>query len=118
MPMAKKYLSDSWIGPNSQILSSKDAYNILLENWDEDKLEFVEQFKILLLNRASRVLGICEVSTGGEPGTVADPKIIFAAAIKASVSAIILAHYALYWRITIPQASLNQVTQTINLSRS
>src|SRR5690606_2469011 len=75
-----------------KITSSKDAYDILLENWNEDKLEFVEQFKILLLNRASKVLGIYEASTGGVSGTVADPKLIFAAAIKANASAIILSH--------------------------
>src|SRR5690606_11727940 len=61
-----------------KITSSMDAYSILLESWDKDKLEFVEQFKILLLNRANRVLGIYEVSTGGVSGTVADPKLVFA----------------------------------------
>src|SRR5690554_8038848 len=79
-----------------KITSSKEAYGILLDNWDEGKLEFVEQFKILLLNRANRVLGIYEVSTGGVSGTVADPKLVFAAAIKSNASAIILAHYAKY----------------------
>jgi len=48
-----------------KITSSKDAYSILLESWDEDKLEFVEQIKVLLLNRANGVLGVYEVSTGG-----------------------------------------------------
>lgn len=75
-----------------KITSSKEAYEILLGSWDEDKLEFVEQFKILLLNRANKVLGIYEVSTGGVSGTVADPKLIFAAAINANASAIILSH--------------------------
>ena len=75
-----------------KITSSKDAYEVLLGNWDEDKLEFVEQFKVLLLNRANKVLGIYEVSTGGVSGTVADPKLVFAAAIKANASAMILAH--------------------------
>ena len=65
-----------------KITSSQDAYDILLETWDKDKLEFIEQFKVILLNRANRVLGIYEASTGGISGTVADPKLIFAAAIK------------------------------------
>jgi hypothetical protein len=69
-----------------KITSSKEAYAILLESWDEDKLEFVEQFKVLLLNRANKVLGIYEVSTGGVSGTVADPKLVFAAAINANAS--------------------------------
>jgi len=75
-----------------KITSSKEAYEILLDSWDEDKLEFVEQFKVLLLDRANRILGIYELSTGGVSGTVADPKLVFAAAIKANASAMILAH--------------------------
>ena len=75
-----------------KITSSKEAYEIILENWDEDKLEFVEQFKIVLMNRANRVLGIIEASTGGVAGTVVDPKVVFAAAIKANSTSMILAH--------------------------
>ena len=55
-------------------------------------MDFIEQFKLLLLNRGNRVLGLLEVSSGGVAGTVADPKVIFAAALKASASSIILAH--------------------------
>jgi len=75
-----------------RIASSRDAYNILASTWDESKLEFVEQFKVLLTNRANKVLGIVEISTGGISGTVADPKVIFAAALKAAASGIIMAH--------------------------
>ena len=93
-----------------KILSSKDAYNILLESWDDDKLEFVEQFKVLLLNRANRVLGVCKISTGGVSGTVADPKLIFAAAINANASAIILAH-------NHPSGQLKPSSADINLTK-
>src|ERR1044071_4267502 len=75
-----------------QITSSKSAYEVLLRGWDENKIEFVEQFKVLLLNRANRVLGFYEVSTGGISGTVADARVIFAAALKANAVSIALAH--------------------------
>jgi len=75
-----------------KITSPKDAYEVLIQGWDSSKLEFVEQFKVLLLNRANKVLGIFEVSTGCSTGTVADPKLIFAAAIKSNACGIILAH--------------------------
>lgn len=75
-----------------KINSSKDAHNVLMENWDGNKLELVEQFKVMFTNRANKVLGIYEVSTGGISGTVADPKLIFAAALKAAASGIILTH--------------------------
>lgn len=72
--------------------SSHDVYKLLKSGWNPGKLEFIEQFKLLLLNRGNRVLGLLEVSSGGVAGTVADPKVIFAAALKASASSIILAH--------------------------
>ncbi|MBB6611754.1 JAB domain-containing protein [Pontibacter sp. Tf4] len=75
-----------------QVTCSTDSYKVLKGSWDTGKIEFVEQFKVLLLNRANRVLGIFEVSTGGVAGTVADPKLIFVAALKACASGIILCH--------------------------
>lgn len=75
-----------------QITSSKDAYEILLKAWDENKIEFVEQFKVLFLNRANKVLGIYDVSSGGITGTVADPRVIFASALKANCCGIIISH--------------------------
>lgn len=39
------------------ISSAKDAYKILLQAWDKNKIDFVEQFKVLFLNRANKVLG-------------------------------------------------------------
>ncbi|MEJ6979768.1 JAB domain-containing protein [Pedobacter sp. P351] len=74
------------------ISSSKDCFNILAASWDINKLELLEQFKVLLLNRANRVLGIYEVSSGGMAGTVADSKLIFGTALKACAASVILAH--------------------------
>ncbi len=75
-----------------KITRSNDAYELFMKYWDENKLEFVEQFKVMLLNKANRVLGICEISTGGISGTVADPKLIFMAALKSNASFIVIAH--------------------------
>ena len=75
-----------------KVAASWEVYQLLKDNWDEEKLELQEQFKIMLLNRGNRVLGIAEISTGGISGTVADPKLIFAIALKAGASAIILSH--------------------------
>jgi DNA repair protein RadC len=75
-----------------KISTSKDAFEVLRRSWDIDKLEFVEQFKVLLTNRANKVLGIFEVSTGGITGTVADPKLIFVAALKSGACGLVLSH--------------------------
>lgn len=75
-----------------KIANSKDAGDLLMQLWSENKIDFIEQFKILLLNRNNRVLGIVDISSGGVTGTVADPKIIFVAALKANACNIIISH--------------------------
>lgn len=89
---------------------SRDAYAILKKYWHEDKIEFIEQFKVLLLNRGNKVIGICEVSSGTSTGTVADPKSIFVAAIKANAAAVILAH-------NHPSGNLNPSQADMSLTR-
>jgi len=74
------------------ITTSKDCYETFLKVWDQNKIEFQEEFKVLLLNRANRVTGVYEAFAGGITGTVADPRLILAAAIKSLSVSIILAH--------------------------
>ena len=74
------------------VTTSQDAFRLFKQNWDENKIEFIEQFKVLFLNRSNKVLAIFELSTGGVTGTVADPKLVFAAALKLNACNIILCH--------------------------
>lgn len=74
------------------IQSSTDAANILRILWEDGKMELVEQFKVLFLNRSNKVICIYNVSSGGVTGTVADPKLIFTAALKVNAVSIILSH--------------------------
>ncbi len=74
-----------------QITNSRQSYDILLHNWS-DQLDWIEEFNILLLNRANRVLGFYNVSKGGQSSTVVDAKVVFAAALKSRCVGIILAH--------------------------
>ena len=74
------------------IKTSKDCYQTFLKVWDENKMEMQEEFKVLLINRANRVTGVYEASAGGITGTVADPRLILAAAIKGLAVGIVLAH--------------------------
>ena len=75
-----------------QIATSLDAYNIFKSLWEEGKIDFVEQFKVLFLNRANKVLCVYNVSSGGITGTVADPRLIFAAALKLNAVSLVLSH--------------------------
>ena len=74
-----------------KISKSNDCFLLLLDLWS-DKMEYVEEFYVLLLNKANKVLGISKISEGGISGTLVDPKRIFQVALKANASSIILGH--------------------------
>jgi len=74
------------------IQCSSDAYKILIKNWDLNRIELLEQFKIVLLDRRNACIGISEISTGGMTECIADPRIVFSTALKARAAYIILSH--------------------------
>lgn len=90
-----------------KISNSRDGYTVLLNHWDKSKIEFIEQFFCLLLNRANKVLGIFEVSSGSSTGTIVDPKLVFAAAIKASANGMIIAHNHPSGNLTASQSDID-----------
>ena len=75
-----------------QVNCSKDAYEIFKAVWDFNKIDLQEDFKVILLNRSNRVLGVASLFTGGVSGAVVDVKLIFVVALKAMASCIIVAH--------------------------
>jgi len=86
-----------------KITGSRDAYDIL----KADLLDMPhEEFWILLLNRANRVVAKKQISQGGVAGTVADPKIIFKIALETLASGIILAHNHPSGNLTASQADI------------
>jgi DNA repair protein RadC len=72
-----------------QITNSKALYDIL-------KPQMVdlphEEFWVIYLNKANKILSIETISKGGVAGTVADVKIIFKKGIELLASSIVLAH--------------------------
>ncbi|MFM9838864.1 MAG: DNA repair protein RadC [Cyclobacteriaceae bacterium] len=72
-----------------KINTSKDAFDLI----KGDLMDLPhEEFWILLLNRANRVIKKKRVSEGGVSGTVADPKIIFKMALEELACGIVMAH--------------------------
>jgi DNA repair protein RadC len=51
-----------------------------------------EEFWLILLNRANKIIKKQNISQGGVSGTVADPKIIFNHALNHLASSVILVH--------------------------
>lgn len=75
-----------------KIKTSNDAFKILLETWNEDTIELQEEFKVVLLNNSNEVLGIFPMSKGGITACVVDVRLIFACALKANATNIIVAN--------------------------
>ena len=75
-----------------QVKTSKDAFELFMEHWDLDSIEHVEEFKLMLLTRSNKVLGIASISKGGITGTVTDVRIILRYALKSNASGIIICH--------------------------
>jgi len=76
----------------AQIKSSQDAYEIFLNSWNRNTIEFYEEFKVLLLNRNHKVLGMTTLTKGSTTGTIVDVKQLLQYALKTNASSIIVAH--------------------------
>ena len=75
-----------------QVTNSQIMYQVIMKHWNMNILEYQEEVKVILLNRANIVLGIYEMSKGGISGTVVDVRIILGVALKCNASSIILVH--------------------------
>ena len=93
-----------------KVTGPQDAFEIFYRAWDPAKIELQEAFKLLLLNRGNRVLGLVHLSTGGMAGAITDPKLVFAAALKAAAPGVILAH-------NHPSGTLRPSQADINITR-
>lgn len=87
-----KILNNVRINDLPKVSSSQDVCKVLRKCFDEDTFLIQEQFIILMMNNANRVIGHYKLSTGGLSQTVVDLRLIFSTAIKSFASAIIIAH--------------------------
>jgi len=76
----------------TKISNSDKAYEVLLEHWDKGTLEFIEEFKILLLNNSNQPLGVYTLSRGGITFTLVDLRVLFAVILKSAATGFITAH--------------------------
>ena len=93
MKTIKKYEIKSNVTdiPKVKITNSETAYNYIRQFYSDD-LEIYESSFILLLNRASDVIGYAKISQGGVAGTVIDIKIVLKYVIDTLASSFIIAH--------------------------
>ena len=75
-----------------KINGSPTAFKTLLQTWNMNTIELNEDVKVILLNRASEVLGVYHLAKGGVAGCFIDVKLILSVALKSNTSSIILVH--------------------------
>jgi len=74
------------------IKSSYDSYLAFLKFYCKNTIGLQEEFKVMYINRSSRLLGIYSLSVGGITGSVADVRLIVGVALKIVASGIIISH--------------------------
>ncbi len=89
-----------------------EVFNFILSKWNLNTIEFQEECKIILLNRANLVLGIYDLSKGGITGTVVDVRIILSVALKCNATGIILIHNHPSGNLT-PSESDREITRKL-----
>jgi DNA repair protein RadC len=72
-----------------QIVSSRDAFQVISPLLYDLRHE---EFWIIYLDRANRVMGKAQISSGGTAATVVDPKMVFKSALDAHAQGIIAVH--------------------------
>lgn len=72
--------------------TAQTAVEYLRSVWDEDRLEYAEDFVLVCLNNALEPLGWVRVATGGLDQAVVDPRVVFGVALQTAATGIIVAH--------------------------
>jgi len=96
--MTTETLSEILVSYKPGLISSKiindsnAAFDILVTLFPQETICLQEQFVVLYLNRANRVIGSYQLSKGGLTGTIADVILILCVALKTLVTGLILAH--------------------------
>ena len=99
------------------VSSSATAYRVLKNTWDENRIELVEQFKILLLDYRNNCLGIAEISTGGLNACPVDLRVLCATALTGKAVKLIAAHNHPTGNLKPSKADI-EVTRRIELATS
>ena len=71
---------------------SKECYEALKNSWDDDTLDIQETFRVMLLSKGCRLLGIYDLSRGSMTGTLVDVRMILIAAMATGATTLILSH--------------------------
>lgn len=97
------------------VRNSSDIADLLRQVFNKDTFDWTEEFVVLCLNRANKVMGFCKISSGGITGTVADPRVILTLALNCTATSLILAHNHPSGNLQ-PSRADEEITQKIKLA--
>ena len=81
------------IANKPSIKCALDAYVVLREFFTPETIQLNEQFLVMYLNKANRVLGVYPASVGGITSSIVDLRLILSIALKTLATSIVLCHY-------------------------
>lgn len=86
-----------------------DVFGYLCDIWDNDKILLQEEFVVIILNNALRVLGWSKISSGGKSATIVDVTMVIQIALLANAHAVAVAH-------NHPSGAMRPSTADLNLT--
>lgn len=75
-----------------EINNSETAAEVCRKCFDSGVIDWKEEFIVIVLNNAKKMMGFFKVSSGGITSTVVDTRVIFQLALTSNATAILLCH--------------------------
>lgn len=75
-----------------KVTNSRIIYDLIINQWNPDIIEYQEEVKVVYLNKANIVLGVFDLSKGGISGSIVDIRVILGIALKCNSTSVIIAH--------------------------
>lgn len=98
-----------------KVMSSAEAYKVLLSTFKDGTIEYREYAKVLYLNHAGEVVAYNTISEGGISETAVDVRIILQGALLTNATQLILAHNHPSGNL-MPSAQDDMLTKTVQQS--
>lgn len=75
-----------------KVSHSKDLFNVFVDIYNEDTIEYREECLVVYMNGANNTIGFSKHTTGSTCSSVIDPKIILTEALLCGANSIALSH--------------------------
>lgn len=113
-----RYKTNTSFKEKPKISSPEEAEHFVRSIWNADTLELHEEFIVILLNPALRVLGWSKVSQGTKTATLVDPITVAQIAILGNCTSVLLCHNHPSGRLEASTADIhltNRVVKALKL---